>query len=293
MARRWRMKRRLRIAWLPDGKRLKLQDGPIDLIVQAFGRPGDIARAYDSAILRMRSLRDEMRGEAEKLRSPTTQEFQGRVARQMRQAVLPFHVEHVLSPVAAAAGAIADDVLAAMLEGAQLDRAFVNNAGDIAYHLASGQNFIMGMLEQPGNAHYPTKIFLDAGDPSRGIAMSGGRRRNYGLGIADSVMVTARSAAQADAAATMIANAVDLPNHEAVTRIAAKLLNPGSHLGETLVTTEVKALSTQDKRLALAQGLRLAEKFLAQGLITGAVLKLQDENAIAATDGIIPQQFLP
>jgi ApbE superfamily uncharacterized protein (UPF0280 family) len=45
--------------------------------------------------------------------------------------------------------------------------------------------------------------------PVRGIATSGWRGRSFSLGIADSVTVLARTAAQADAAATVIANAVD------------------------------------------------------------------------------------
>ena len=47
----------------------------------------------------------------------------------------------------------------------------------------------------------------------RGIATSGWRGRSFSLGIADAVTVLAATAAEADAAATMIANAVDLPGH--------------------------------------------------------------------------------
>ena len=50
----------------------------------------------------------------------------------------------------------------------------------------------------------------------RGVATSGWRGRSFSLGIADAVTVLARTGAAADAAATIIANAVDLPGHPAV-----------------------------------------------------------------------------
>ena len=43
------MKRLPQIALLPDGKRLHLQDGPIDLIIEARGRDADVRAAYEAA----------------------------------------------------------------------------------------------------------------------------------------------------------------------------------------------------------------------------------------------------
>ncbi len=40
------MKRLPQIALLPDGKRLHLQDGPIDLIIEAKGREREVRAAY-------------------------------------------------------------------------------------------------------------------------------------------------------------------------------------------------------------------------------------------------------
>ena len=61
----------------------------------------------------------------------------------------------------------------------------------------------------------------------RGIATSGWRGRSFSLGIADAVTVLAATAAEADAAATVIANAVDLPGHPAIdTRAGAASSRP-------------------------------------------------------------------
>ena len=65
----------------------------------------------------------------------------------------------------------------------------------------------------------------------RGIATSGWRGRSFSLGIADAVTVLADRAAAADAAATIIANAVDLPGHPAIVRVPACELAPDSDLG--------------------------------------------------------------
>ena len=78
--------------------------------------------------------------------------------------------------------------------------------------------------------------------PVRGIATSGWRGRSFSLGIADAVTVLADRAAMADAAATIIANAVDLPGHPGVVRVPARDLAPDSDLGDRLVTQGVGEL---------------------------------------------------
>ncbi len=82
--------------------------------------------------------------------------------------------------------------------------------------------------------------------PARGVATSGRHGRSFSLGIADAVTVLARTASQADAAATVIANAVDLPGHPAVIRVPANDLQPDSDLGARLVTRAVGNLSAAD-----------------------------------------------
>ena len=87
------MKRLPQIALLPDGKRLHLQDGPIDLIIEAKGREGDVRAAYDAAARRFTGLLDELCGELVELRRPADPvrcTLKGVVARRMHAAVAPF-----------------------------------------------------------------------------------------------------------------------------------------------------------------------------------------------------------
>src|SRR3546814_3371169 len=60
---------------------------------------------------------------------------QGPVARRMVAACRPHRLQFV-TPMAAVAGAVADHLLAAMTAAADLKRAYVNDGGDIALHLA-------------------------------------------------------------------------------------------------------------------------------------------------------------
>ena len=114
-------------------------------------------------------------------------------------------------------------------------------------------------------------------DPIRGIATSGRHGRSQSMGVADSVTVLAKSASVADVAATMIANAVDLPGHPAIRRVPAAQLDDNSDLGAQLVVTGRGALSRQDVDTALANGQRAAQEFAAKGHIAGACLFLDGQ----------------
>jgi hypothetical protein len=121
---------------------------------------------------------------------------------------------------------------------------------------------------------------IDADDPSRGIATSGRHGRSFSLGIADAVTVLAKTAAKADAAATIIANAVDLPNHPAIIRRPAYELQPDSDLGPRLVTRHVGELSDREIEEALVAGEARARQLLAAGLIDAAALRLFGETSV-------------
>jgi ApbE superfamily uncharacterized protein (UPF0280 family) len=279
------MTRRPQIRYLADGRRLHLQDGPIDLIVEACGRRAEIAAAYDAAARRFDGLLDELCDELPLLRQaadPFRCALQGTVARRMHAAVAPFASDHFVTPMAAVAGAVAEEILAAMLDAACLTRAYVNNGGDIALHLADDEHFVVGLLDRPDwqGVMQTTTVMVD--DPSRGIASSGRHGRSFSLGIADAVTVLARTASQADAAATMIANAVDLPGHPAVVRCPAHDLQPDSDLGARLVTRHVGWLEPFEIAAAIAAGAATARALAAQELIEGAALRLQGEMAVVA-----------
>jgi ApbE superfamily uncharacterized protein (UPF0280 family) len=233
------MTRSPQIRLLADGKRLHLQDGPIDLIVEACGKQAEVLAAYDAAMRRFSGLLDELCSELTALRQaadPSRCLLKGNVARRMYAAVVPFATEHFITPMAAVAGAVAEEILDAMLRQALPERAYVNNGGDIALHLANGNHFTVGLTDRPDPRGLMRTMIVDADDPTRGVATSGRHGRSFSLGIADAVTVLARTASQADAAATIIANAVDLPGHPCIVRCPANALQPESDLGARLVT---------------------------------------------------------
>ncbi len=166
------MTRLPQIRLLADGKRLHLQDGPIDLIVEAVGSEADRRAAYDAAVQRFNGLLDELCSELPLLRraaDPDRCPLQGAVARRMHTAVAPFAAAHFITPMAAVAGSVAEEILGAMTGVARLDRAYVNNGGDIALHLADGERFSVGLMDRPDASGTMRTIVIDVDDPSRGI----------------------------------------------------------------------------------------------------------------------------
>ena len=188
-----------------------------------------------------------------------------------------------ITPMAAVAGSVAEEILGAMLGAGRLDRAYVNNGGDIALHLGEGEQFTVGLIDRPDSKGLMRTMVIGADDPIRGIATSGRHGRSFSLGIADAVTVLARTAAMADAAATVIANAVDLPGHPGVVRRPANELQPDSDLGARLVTRDVAALTESEIEQALDAGADCARRLLGAGLIEGAALQLQGEAMLVGT----------
>jgi ApbE superfamily uncharacterized protein (UPF0280 family) len=259
---------------LHDGRRLHLQHGPIDMILEAWGEHAAVMAGYQGAIRRFSTLLEELVEELPALRAAAgATAVRGPVARAMAAAVAPFRPDFV-TPMAAVAGAGAEAVLAALIAPGGIARAYVNNGGDIALHLGPGRTLTAAIAARPG---LPDRVTVAAADPVRGIATSGWRGRSLSRGIADAVTVLAPTAAAADAAATMIANAVDLPGHPAVTRRPARSVKADSDLGELPVTTAVGALSPAEAAAALDRGRTAAEGFRARGLVTAAALFLAGE----------------
>ena len=277
------MNRRPQIALLADGKRLHLQDGPIDLIVEANGRAADVRAAYEGAARRFTGLLDELCAELGQLRRAADlgrTALKGVVARRMHAAVAPFAAECFVTPMAAVAGSVAEEILGAMLTAAPLCRAYVNNGGDIALHLTGREHFTVGLMDRPDVGGVLRTMTVEADDPVRGIATSGRHGRSFSRGIADAVTVLAKTASQADAAATIIANNVDLPGHPAIQRVPANELQPDSDLGSRLVTRAVGTLTEQEIETALEAGAGYARRLRARGLIEGAALRLLGETVV-------------
>lgn len=260
------------VAALLPGGRLHLQHGPIDIVAEAFGPATAIRPAYTRAATRFATILPELVAELPELRSEG-RAVEGVIARRMAAVVAPFHPVFI-TPMAAVAGAVAEEVLAALV-GPGIARAYANNGGDIALWLTPGERLTCALAVSGGL----DRVTVTSADPVRGIATSGWRGRSFSFGIADSVTVVARTAAMADAAATLVANAVDV-GHPGIHRRPACELHCDSDLGQRLVTVAVPVLTPAERATALEAGLQAAETFRARGLIEGAALFLQGERRV-------------
>jgi len=274
-------------ARLPDG-RLHLQEGPIDLMIGADGPAEAVQVAYAAAIRAFDGLLAGLVAELALLRTPAGEipaAVRGPVARRMVAAVHP-HRTVFVTPMAAVAGAVADHVLAAMVAAAPaLRRAWVNDGGDVAFHLTPDTRFDLGLMPDLAAPQLAGTAGIGFDDPVRGAATSGRGGRSLSLGIADAVTVLAASAAAADVAATLIANAVDLPGHPAVRRGPATGEDPDSDLGDRPVVLDVGALTEGEIAAALDRGAVEAGRMMSAGLIHAATLTLRGQWRVADGDG--------
>ena len=271
-----------------DAQRWHFQHGPIDLVIGADGDAAALASAHAAAWQRFEQVLPELVQELPLLRQAVSSKatdcpLKGPVARRMWQACRPFAMDFI-TPMAAVAGSVAQEIIACY-QRPGIARAWVNNGGDIAMHLSPGQSLKVGLYADIARldvAQLQDQLLLDgqfsveAAMPVRGVATSGWRGRSFSMGIADSVTVLARTAAQADAAATVIANAVNV-NDARVQRAPAASLKDDSDLGQRLVTTGVPPLAPALVLQALQAGLATARALQSEGLIDSALLVCQQQ----------------
>jgi len=276
---------------LPNGQQ-HFAWGPIDLVIGAQAelhhQEDLIEQAHDNAWKRFQHILPELISELSTLkqsvRAGTHNPLIGTIARSMWQACQPF-LPDFITPMAAVAGAVADEII----KNYQIDgigKAWVNNGGDIALHLAPNQTIPIGIctdsyrardhIQNWGTFNLDGQLTISYKDPVRGIATSGWQGRSFSMGIADSVTVMARTAACADAAATIIANAVNVDDVRIIRRKACDVKDD-SDLGESLITTHVPTLEFEVIEHALENGLIVAQALKDQGLIWGAILSCQQQ----------------
>ena len=262
-------------SWLA-GDRLFLQHGPINLVVRAGGPAHTVENAYRALIEAFPDWLGELAGELPRLRSsesPQRAMPAGTIARRMVAAVRACTGGFV-TPMAAVAGAVADEAVTVLAARPGVEHAYVNNGGDIALHLGPGTRLSVGVVPSLREAIPCARIKVASGSAVRGVATSGWQGRSHSLGIADAVTVLARTAAMADAAATLIANAVDV-DHPDIRRAPARALDEDSDLGDRPVTVAVPALDAGTIDAALDAGTRLARTMRSRGVIEGAALTVQ------------------
>jgi uncharacterized protein len=266
-----------------SGDRLHLQHGPIDLVIKAEGLDGDVAASAAAAAGRFQTLLGELVEELPLLRLPLdgthAPRAHGAVARRMIAACWP-HRDPFITPMAAVAGSVADEIRDHMLAAAPgLRTLFVNNGGDISVHVGTGAALHIGLVADLAAARPQGVMTLDSTSAIGGIATSGWRGRSFSLGIADAATVLARTAAEADAAATVIGNSVATED-AAIRRRPACDLDPDSDLGDRLVTVEVGLLPAPARTIAIRGGLEAARRLHQSGCIAAALIALQGEIAV-------------
>ena len=277
------------LATLPDG-RIHFSHGPIDIVLQVDAA---VSMSSESAINiawnRFQNVLEELCSDLSLLRSPERAKWarlRGPIAKRMAVAVSGF--DTFITPMAAVAGAIADELRDLICTEAQVRRAIVNNGGDVSLYLAPGNECQIGLVSNPDAGLAGGTLRISADDAIQGIATSGWRGRSHSLGIADAVTVAAADCATADAAATVIANTIDLPGHPGVRRSPASQLSPDSDLGDLLVTTDVQPLSAAEAKMALRRGQSFANKLVARGVIRSAAMFLCEESMVVGCFGQEP-----
>ncbi|RZI76126.1 MAG: UPF0280 family protein [Variovorax sp.] len=270
-----------------DGGRWHWSHGPIDIVAEARGEPRAVAAAHDAAWQRFETVLGELVLELPLLRQPVGTEclLRSPVARRMWHACAPFRTSFI-TPMAAVAGSVAQELIG-FYDRPGIARAWLNNGGDIALHLAAGQSARVGLfadvarfeLRDLERIAVDGRFEITAGMPVRGVATSGWRGRSFSLGIADSVTVLAATAASADAAATVIANAVDVQD-AGIHRRPANECKDDSDLGALPVTVGVDVLSPAQVHRALDAGVARAVALQRAGLIVSAVLVCQGQHRV-------------
>lgn len=279
-----------------SGNRLHLNEGPIDLVIGAEGAPEAIDAAFQRASQRFDGLLGSLVEELPALRTPVSagrSSVRGPVAKRMLDAVQPY-ADDFITPMAAVAGAVADEICDAISSVEGLRKIYVNDGGDIAFQLTPGETMSVGLVPELARAEMAGSVTVSAEMPIRGVATSGMDGRSLSLGIADAVTVLAASAAAADAAATLIANAVNA-DHPHIERTPATALDPDSDLGEKLVTVRKAALPADIIDTALSAGMRRAEQYLERGLIEAVymsccgAIRTVDATKNNPVNSILPQ----
>jgi uncharacterized protein len=246
-------------------------------VIKAEGQGCTIAHA--AAVQRFQTVLNELVAELPLLRQPLGEECpqpMSPIAKAMVAACWPHRAVYI-TPMAAVAGSVADEIKAVMLRVApSLRSLYVNNGGDVSVHVARGETLTIGMVADLAKALPQGTIAIGHDGGVGGIATSGWQGRSFSLGIADAVTVLAASAAEADAAATIIANAVNADD-PAIKRQSASALDPDSDLADIPVTTGVGPLPSDVIQAALASGEAVARHLLDHRLIVAAALTVQKQ----------------
>jgi len=264
--------------------RLFLRHGPIDMFVKIDAENTDIVRkAYHKIAEHFGDILPQLSDELPVLRTEIKRIYDlpsGSVAARMYNSATRFSEYGYVTPMIAVAGSVADHVCNLVEPFDDINRILVNNGGDISLRLNEGTALNVGICDDITEPEISTTATIRSDSGIGGVATSGWKGRSFSLGIADAVTVLASTAALADAAATLIANAVDIPYSNKIDRQKASSISPDSDLGDKLVTTQVANLSHVEIEEALLRGKECAKKLRASGLVDTVYIALKGKRMI-------------
>lgn len=187
------------------------------------------------------------------------------------------------TPLAAVAGTFSDLALEAACR-AGADRVLINNGGDIALAYGpSEEPFRMGLISDINTGSLSRVLSLEPSSGIRGAATSGLGGRSLTKGVASAVTCLASCCGLADAAATSVANAT-LVDDPGVELCRAEELDPLTDLQGHPVVKRVGRLEPEKAREAVSRGLARAGRLLAQGMILGCLIFVQNQMGFLPPD---------
>ncbi|RKL63470.1 UPF0280 family protein [Thermoanaerobacteraceae bacterium SP2] len=193
-----------------------------------------------------------------------------------------------VTPMIAVAGSIAQ-LIAENLIKLGADKVVVNNGGDIALGLSRNESVTVGVMTDLQRNKIDFVKTINAKSVIRGVATSGLGGRSFTLGIASAVTVFAATASQADACATVLCNATSIDDPR-VHKVRARDIDPNTDIPELMVTTHVDPLPDSLVIKAMAQAKQLAEKYIQENLIYGALISLQDRHVMIPEEIVTPNK---
>jgi len=185
-----------------------------------------------------------------------------------------------LTPMAAVAGVLAD-LTADWLSDHGATKVLVDNGGDIAIRLSQGETVRIGISPGVNMPGVIGCIDLDSNDDIGGVATSGMGGKSFTMGIANAVVVFAKTASVADACSTSIANHT-CTEHDLIERCPAKLLDPDTDIPDHLIVTGVGNLPEKVIKTALKNGSLRSKSLQNDGKIAGSIIICQGYKVITS-----------
>jgi len=274
------------IQTLPDGSVL-VDYGPMQMVIRAYedGKPL-VTLAQEGAHLALGVLEDlagflpVIKKKAQGLE--VEKEFPD-VVRRMVEATQRME-EPDLTPLAAVAGA-ASDVVADFIFDQGGSKTIVDNGGDIAIRLRGDEVAKVGVKTDIHSTRPSYMISIDSTMGIGGVTTSGLGGRSFTKGIASAATVLSKSAALADAAATVIGNFTNVDDPK-IRRSLAEGIYPDTDIAGAWVTTEIGRLSPEKIEEALKHGLSKAYSICERRLIKGALIAVK--SRVVWTESLSP-----